>query len=30
MALRLARAVTGRAKYVRFEGHYHGWFDSVF
>ncbi|MBI3856653.1 MAG: aspartate aminotransferase family protein [Planctomycetes bacterium] len=30
MALRLARAATGRAKHVRFEGHYHGWFDSVF
>jgi glutamate-1-semialdehyde 2,1-aminomutase len=30
MALRLARAVTGRVKHVRFEGHYHGWFDSVF
>jgi len=28
-ALRLARAVTGRAKFVRFEGHYHGWFDNV-
>jgi glutamate-1-semialdehyde 2,1-aminomutase len=30
MALRLARAATGRVKHVRFEGHYHGWFDSVF
>jgi len=30
MALRLARAATGRSKHVRFEGHYHGWFDSVF
>jgi len=29
-AMRLARAVTGRSKIVRFEGHYHGWFDSVF
>jgi glutamate-1-semialdehyde 2,1-aminomutase len=28
-ALRLARAVTGRQKFVRFEGHYHGWFDNV-
>src|SRR5260221_1404450 len=28
-ALRLARAVTGRPKFLRFEGHYHGWFDSV-
>ncbi len=29
VALRLARGVTGRAKYVKFEGHYHGWDDSV-
>jgi glutamate-1-semialdehyde 2,1-aminomutase len=28
-ALRLARAATGRDKVVKFEGHYHGWFDSV-
>jgi glutamate-1-semialdehyde 2,1-aminomutase len=28
-ALRLARAATGRQKFVRFEGHYHGWFDNV-
>jgi len=28
-ALRLSRAVTGRNKFVRFEGHYHGWFDNV-
>ncbi|HBH53820.1 MAG TPA: aspartate aminotransferase family protein [Planctomycetaceae bacterium] len=28
-ALRLARAVTGRPRFLRFEGHYHGWFDSV-
>lgn len=28
-ALRLARAVTGRAKTVKFEGHYHGWLDPV-
>ena len=28
-ALRLARAVTGRKKFLRFEGHYHGWFDNV-
>lgn len=28
-ALRLARAVTGRALILRFEGHYHGWFDNV-
>ena len=29
-ALRLARGVTGRMKVVRFEGQYHGWFDSAF
>ncbi len=28
-ALRLARAATGRRKFLRFEGHYHGWFDNV-
>jgi glutamate-1-semialdehyde 2,1-aminomutase len=28
-ALRLARAVTGRPRFVRFEGHYHGWLDNV-
>lgn len=28
-ALRLARAVTGRSKYLKFEGHYHGWDDTV-
>ncbi|KAB0264931.1 aspartate aminotransferase family protein [Microvirga brassicacearum] len=28
-ALRLARAATGREKIVKFEGHYHGWFDNV-
>lgn len=28
-ALRLARAVTGRTKVIRFEGHYHGWLDNV-
>jgi len=28
-ALRLARAYTGRKKVVRFEGHYHGWFDNI-
>lgn len=27
--MRLARAVTGRAKIVKFEGHYHGWFDNI-
>lgn len=29
VALRLARAVTGRRKVLKFEGHYHGWDDSV-
>ncbi len=29
VALRLARAYTGRPKYLKFEGHYHGWDDSV-
>lgn len=29
VALRLARACTGRQKYLKFEGHYHGWDDSV-
>jgi len=29
LALRLARAATGRNLVVRFEGHYHGWMDSV-
>jgi glutamate-1-semialdehyde 2,1-aminomutase len=28
-ALRLARAATGRMKVIKFEGHYHGWFDNV-
>lgn len=28
-ALRLARAFTGRSKVIKFEGHYHGWFDNV-
>src|SRR5437868_10145891 len=28
--LRVARAVTGRTKFIKFEGHYHGWIDSVF
>lgn len=28
-ALRLARAHTGRTGLVKFEGHYHGWFDNV-
>ena len=29
LALRLARAVTGRLKYLKFEGHYHGWADQT-
>lgn len=29
VALRLARAATGRQKILKFEGHYHGWDDSV-
>ena len=28
-ALRLARAATGRRVVVKFDGHYHGWFDNV-
>lgn len=28
-AARLARAFTGRQKVLKFEGHYHGWFDSI-
>lgn len=27
LALRLARAYTGRIKFLKFEGHYHGWYD---
>ena len=29
IVLRLARAFTGRTLIVKFEGHYHGWMDSV-
>jgi glutamate-1-semialdehyde 2,1-aminomutase len=29
MALRLARAHTGRPYFIRFGGHYHGWFDNI-
>lgn len=29
MAIRLARAFTGKNKIVKFEGHFHGWHDSV-
>jgi glutamate-1-semialdehyde 2,1-aminomutase len=28
-AVRLARGVTGRAKLLKFEGHYHGWYDDL-
>ena len=28
-ALRLARAVTGRNKIIKFQGTYHGWHDAV-
>jgi glutamate-1-semialdehyde 2,1-aminomutase len=28
-ALRVARAATQRSKFVKFAGHYHGWFDNV-
>ena len=27
--IRLARGYTGRKKYIKFEGQYHGWFDNV-
>jgi len=30
MALRIARAFTGRGKIVKFEGHYHGWTDQTY
>jgi glutamate-1-semialdehyde 2,1-aminomutase len=29
-ALRLARAATERSLIVKFEGHYHGWFDNIY
>ena len=28
-AIRVARAATGREKVLRFEGHYHGWYDEA-
>lgn len=28
-AFRVARAKTGKPKFLRFEGHYHGWLDNV-
>ena len=30
LAIRIARATTGRHKVVRFTGHYHGWLDPLF
>ncbi|HEV2423547.1 MAG TPA: aspartate aminotransferase family protein [Terriglobia bacterium] len=27
-AIRLARGFTGRPKFIKFEGHYHGWYDD--
>lgn len=29
VAIRLARAFSGRRKFIKFEGHYHGWFDNI-
>ena len=28
LAIRLARAYTNRPRFIRFEGHYHGWLDN--
>jgi glutamate-1-semialdehyde 2,1-aminomutase len=30
MALRVARAYTGREKVIKFEGHFHGWADNIY
>ena len=30
MAIRLARAFTGRTRILKFEGHYHGWSDQAY
>jgi len=30
LAVRLAKAYTGRNKIIKFEGHYHGWADNVY
>jgi len=30
LAIRLARAYTGRNLFIRFDGHYHGWMDNVY
>lgn len=29
VALRLARAITGKRRFLKFEGHYHGWSDEA-
>jgi glutamate-1-semialdehyde 2,1-aminomutase len=29
LAVRLARACTGRDKFVKFQGHFHGWYDAM-
>jgi glutamate-1-semialdehyde 2,1-aminomutase len=29
LAIRLARGYTGRPYFIRFGGHYHGWFDNI-
>jgi glutamate-1-semialdehyde 2,1-aminomutase len=29
LAVRIARAVTGRQRIIRFDGHYHGWLDPL-
>jgi glutamate-1-semialdehyde 2,1-aminomutase len=29
IALRVARAFTGKKKIIKFQGHYHGWFDNI-
>ena len=29
MAVRLARAYTGRQKFLKFQGHFHGWSDAM-
>ena len=30
LAIRLARAYTGKRLFIRFDGHYHGWLDNVY
>ena len=30
LAISLIRSYTGKNKFIKFEGHYHGWADSVF